>query len=81
MVGRGLGWQISDLKKILKKKIYSEINLKKGNPTFLPNCLAVGGRRSGGEQHSRRARARGGVGGEEQTADRGHEEGTTALRH
>ena len=36
MVGWGLGWQNFRLKKILKKKKYSDINLKKGNATFLP---------------------------------------------
>ena len=36
----GLGWQISDFKKNLKKKKkYFEKNLKKGNPTFLPKKL------------------------------------------
>ena len=37
MVGRGLGWQNFRFKKNLKEEEkYSEINLKKGNPAFLP---------------------------------------------
>ena len=36
MVGWGLGWQSFRLKKKSERKKYSEINLKKGNPTFLP---------------------------------------------
>ena len=36
MVGRGLGWQISDFFLSEREKKYSEIIMKKGNPTFLP---------------------------------------------
>ena len=39
IIGRGLGWQISDLKKNQKETLYSEKNLKKVNPTFLPEPL------------------------------------------
>ena len=40
MVRRGLGWQISDLKKSEEKKYSEKSEEKKGNPEFLPFLAA-----------------------------------------
>ena len=55
MVGRGLGWQISDFKKILKEEEKnSEINLKKGNTTFLPHFVEDLNQNNGGLNKKRK---------------------------